>query len=398
MAIGTSFSDLMISVIALFVSNSTVGLGTIIGSELFNHLVISSACVFYSKTGLVPLNKNIFTRDAFVYALTLGMMMASLSSGSFASEEFDQCISMPWYVGFLLIVGFALYALLVVYFEMILNYIYPVPKLSIISMVASQTNPIADMSNVTSDSKFELRRFPNKEDRILSTDGDSSVDREITAGCKPSDGKIFTVSKQVNSNDIAVVDKTLNVPDLLNKFLFLFRLIFSYTIPNVKKEEWRPYYPLTIMLSIVWLGLLAQGLLTCVDIVGILLGIDPLFVGLTIGAWGASMPTLFSSMIVSRQGLGDMAISNALGANIFSVLVGLGLPWFAYPLYIGGPYEGIRNEGILPLLVVLIACIIVHYALIAWNNYVIKSWMGYVFMLMYSLVIVLCATVFKIVN
>jgi Ca2+/Na+ antiporter len=40
--------------------------------------------------------------------------------------------------------------------------------------------------------------------------------------------------------------------------------------------------------------------------------------------------------VVARKGLGDMAISNALGSNVFSVLVGLGLPWFLYPIYIRG--------------------------------------------------------------
>jgi Ca2+/Na+ antiporter len=183
--------------------------------------------------------------------------------------------------------------------------------------------------------------------------------------------------------------------ELLHTLIFLVRLIFSYTIPDVNKVEWRPYYLLTMLMSILWLGILAQGILACVEIVGILLGIHPVFLGLTIGAWGASMPTLLSSMIVSKQGLGDMAIANALGANIFSVLVGLGFPWFAYPLYIGSPYEGIRDEGILALLTVLISCIVIYFVLIAWNNYVVKSWMGYVFMLMYLFVIVLCATIFK---
>lgn len=37
----------MISLIAMFVSKSTVGLGTIIGSEIFNHLIISAASVMY---------------------------------------------------------------------------------------------------------------------------------------------------------------------------------------------------------------------------------------------------------------------------------------------------------------------------------------------------------------
>ena len=31
---------------------------------------------------------------------------------------------------------------------------------------------------------------------------------------------------------------------------------------------------------------------------------------------------------MSQKGKGDMAVSNALGSNIFDILLGLGLPWF----------------------------------------------------------------------
>jgi len=30
---------------------------------------------------------------------------------------------------------------------------------------------------------------------------------------------------------------------------------------------------------------------------------------------------------VSRQGRGEMAVANAVGSNVFDILVGLGLPW-----------------------------------------------------------------------
>jgi hypothetical protein len=197
MAIGTSFADLMISVIALFVSKSTVGLGTIVGSELFNHLVVSSACAFNSKTGLIPLNKNLFTREVVFYALTLTLMIACLSSGSFASENFHECITVYWYNGFILMVAFVLYALVVIYFEQILNYFFPLPKVST-SVIATQTNPIADMSTVISNSIRELRT--KEGDLNISSDGGSSADREITTeGVQLSD-----VSTQKNSNDDAV--------------------------------------------------------------------------------------------------------------------------------------------------------------------------------------------------
>ncbi|TNN30562.1 Sodium/potassium/calcium exchanger 3 [Liparis tanakae] len=34
-----------------------------------------------------------------------------------------------------------------------------------------------------------------------------------------------------------------------------------------------------------------------------------------------------ASLIVARQGMGDMAVSNSIGSNVFDILVGLGLPW-----------------------------------------------------------------------
>lgn len=412
MAIGTSFGDLMISVIALFVEKSTVGLGTIIGSELFNHLIISTACVFSSKSGSLPLNKRLFTREVVAYALTLMMMMASLNGGSFSSSDFEKCLTMHWYIGFLLMLGFVVYALVVIYFDKILICFFPNTTIALTTL----TNPIIE----SSDSIIERSdRF--QSDKTLENDGISQTGRsgiDILKKCEQNDQSVtieVDSSPSISRMSLADIRKSMHdefrasgsspnnenlrffkrASDVLHNLTFPARLIFSYTIPDVNKEEWRSYYPLAMLMSVAWLGLLAQGLLSCIDIVGNVLGLDPVFLGLTIGAWGASTPTLFGSMIVSKQGLGDMAISNALGANVFSVLVGLGLPWFLYPIYTNAPYKGIEDSGILPLLTVLIGIIFVYYIIIALNNYVVKFWMGYIFLAMYILAIALSATLFK---
>lgn len=44
--------------------------------------------------------------------------------------------------------------------------------------------------------------------------------------------------------------------------------------------------------------------------------------GLTIIAAGTSIPDLITSVVVARQGLGDMAVSSSIGSNIFDVTVG----------------------------------------------------------------------------
>ena len=44
-------------------------------------------------------------------------------------------------------------------------------------------------------------------------------------------------------------------------------------------------------------------------------------------AIGTSIPEVISSLIVSRQGKGSMAVSNSIGSNTFDILLCLGLPW-----------------------------------------------------------------------
>ena len=50
--------------------------------------------------------------------------------------------------------------------------------------------------------------------------------------------------------------------------------------------------------------------------------------GLTLTAGGTSLPNMFSSMIVAKQGLGTMSVSNAFGSNTFNIFIALALPWF----------------------------------------------------------------------
>jgi Ca2+/Na+ antiporter len=42
---------------------------------------------------------------------------------------------------------------------------------------------------------------------------------------------------------------------------------------------------------------------------------------------GVSVPDALSSIAVIKEGYGDMAVSNAVGSNVFDILVCLGLPW-----------------------------------------------------------------------
>ena len=55
---------------------------------------------------------------------------------------------------------------------------------------------------------------------------------------------------------------------------------------------------------------------------------DVQVMGLTFLAMGTSIPDALGSIAVAKDGEGDMAVSNAVGSNVFDICLGLGLPWF----------------------------------------------------------------------
>lgn len=95
-------------------------------------------------------------------------------------------------------------------------------------------------------------------------------------------------------------------------------------IPNAQKTpQWTlPVFILCLFIigyACFWLVLAAESFADQV-------GISEAIIALTVLAGGSSIPEMISSGVVARQGRGDMAIANAIGSNIFDILISLGLP------------------------------------------------------------------------
>ena len=56
--------------------------------------------------------------------------------------------------------------------------------------------------------------------------------------------------------------------------------------------------------------------------------------GITFLAAGTSVPDAMASVMVARQGQGDMAVSNTIGSNVFDICIGLALPWFVQTAFV----------------------------------------------------------------
>jgi len=100
-----------------------------------------------------------------------------------------------------------------------------------------------------------------------------------------------------------------------------------YTVPQCGKEEYKNLYLLSFFISTVWIAAYSYVMVWMVAYVGFALGISDTIMGLTFLAAGTSVPDTIASILVAQQGLGDMAVSNSIGSNVFDILLGLALPW-----------------------------------------------------------------------
>jgi cation:H+ antiporter len=78
-------------------------------------------------------------------------------------------------------------------------------------------------------------------------------------------------------------------------------------------------------------------------------GIDELIIGLTIGALGPSLPNIFAAYQATKKGMGDIAVSETLGANVFTLLVTLGIAAMLSPVAISSRWLSFE----LPALIIM---------------------------------------------
>ena len=78
-------------------------------------------------------------------------------------------------------------------------------------------------------------------------------------------------------------------------------------------------------------------------------GLSPLMIGLTIVAFGTSVPEIFSSAVAAWEDKPELAIGNALGSNLFNIGVALGVAAIINPLK---PPDSLINKEIPALLLV----------------------------------------------
>lgn len=119
-----------------------------------------------------------------------------------------------------------------------------------------------------------------------------------------------------------------------------------FTIPDCRKEAWAKSFVLTFLMAVIWISLYSYMMVWMITVIGFTWGIPDTVMGLTFIAAGVSVPDALSGIAVVKEGHGDMAVSNAIGSNVFDILVCLGLPWFLDTAIVNpGEYVKVTSKG-----------------------------------------------------
>nr|CAD2170394.1 unnamed protein product [Meloidogyne enterolobii] len=172
-------------------------------------------------------------------------------------------------------------------------------------------------------------------------------------------------------------------------FLFLAPIMFplAYTLPDVKREDRKK---ICCIHFFIWIALFTYLMVWWASIAGLTLGIPTEVIGLTALAAGTSIPDLITSVIVSRKGLGDMAVSSSIGSNLFDICVGLPIPWLLhFSLSVakkgikGTDFISVGSNGLLCSIGILFLMLIVLIVSVAITRWKMSKLFGAIMLLAY---------------
>jgi len=121
-------------------------------------------------------------------------------------------------------------------------------------------------------------------------------------------------------------------------------------------------YLVTFTVSLIWITVLSYFMVTLMEKIGCAWGISSFIMGITFLAMGTSVPDALGSIAVAKEGEGDMAVSNAIGSNVFDICIGLGLPWLLATLIDGeGRVINAATESIVASASILFLVVVVLF-------------------------------------
>ena len=108
-------------------------------------------------------------------------------------------------------------------------------------------------------------------------------------------------------------------------------------------------------------------------------GLSQNLIGLTIVALGTSLPELVTSIVAARKDEVDMALGNAIGSNIFNILLVLGVASAISPI-------AFISENIIDIVILMIMSLIVWF--MSYTSQKLEKKEGFIMILLYVMYVV----------
>ncbi|XP_049423880.1 sodium/potassium/calcium exchanger 2-like isoform X3 [Epinephelus fuscoguttatus] len=444
MAAGGSAPELFTSIIGVFISHSNVGIGTIVGSAVFNILFVIGMCAIFSKE-ILNLTWWPLFRDVSFYILDLIMLIIFF---------LDNFISVWESVALL-----SAYATYVIFMKcnsrvesfvkncMSKNQVVEVevqpkarPRLqrggssaslhnslmrnSIFQLMIHTLDPLSEefadselgtygklkyYHSMTEEGKFRekasiLHKIAKKKCQVEDSEkangvasrsdknlpNSSSVEVEVTPPMNGTAGQEGETAEDEEEEDQPL---SLSWPES-NRKRFTYLLIMPIvlplwlTLPDVRKTASKKFFPITFLGAIAWIAGFSYLMVWWAHQVGETIGITEEIMGLTILAAGTSIPDLITSVIVARKGLGDMAVSSSVGSNIFDITVGLPFPWLLWSLFRNLQPVQVSSNGLfcaIVLLFIMLLFVIISIAACKWR---MSKLLGFIMFMLYFVFLV----------
>nr|XP_056704179.1 sodium/potassium/calcium exchanger 2 [Euleptes europaea] len=424
MAAGGSAPELFTSLIGVFISHSNVGIGTIVGSAVFNILFVIGMCALFSKE-ILHLTWWPLFRDVSFYIIDLILLIVFFLDNSIMWWESLTLLSA--YFTYVTFMKFNVQVEAQVRRLVTRNKVEKVtadsegktkPRLqrggssaslhnslmrnSIFQLMIHTLDPLAEelgsygklmyYETITEEGRFKervaiLHKMAKKchaEDgekqsgraKKIELPNSTKVEVEVTPPNDTSEplqnGSAFPADEEQDDDDQPL---SLAWPDTCRKrltYLAILPIVLPLwiTLPDVRNAKSKKYFPVTFFGAISWIAIFSYLMVWWAHQVGETIGISEEIMGLTILAAGTSIPDLITSVIVARKGLGDMAVSSSVGSNIFDITVGLPLPWLLFATFNDFVPVTVSSNGLfcaIVLLFIMLLFVILSIALSKWN-------------------------------
>lgn len=383
MAAGSSAPELFTSLVSTFIIVNAGGVGTIVGSAIFNILVMNGVTAFVAcKEQDLLIWWYPLVRDCSFYIISILELVVFL-----ADEE------VRVWEGLLMVLTYILYCLYMKFNPNIVGALgLHNPNDTVEAVHNGNGKDEEATENAGSEEAQGLGRSSlDHAQGVVPHDGQKHAKWSYRESCQGVGSRLSTGDSQSGATEPppangdgaenpAVSGSEGKEEARCSWCKDPLVLLWEWTMPAHDSVHGFPLFSL----SILWIGICTYCMVDTTHRIGTILTIDPFVMGLIFLAAGTSIPDTLGSIAVAKQGEGDMAIANALGSNVFDILIGLGVPWTLRAMAKGKvQFDEDSFDDFIGDIVILIVALVAFVACLSLNKWKLNRKIGGVLIVFY---------------